>query len=138
MNLSDYKRKVELDPEYAKAREELAPRFELANAIIRARIRRGWSQKDLADAIGTKQANISRIEASLGNPTFSIILKLLQVLNLDLKITPKQVSVAQFSQNNSNQTVESNFISVSNWPGHPCEPNFTTKSNSRTRKEQAE
>jgi len=38
--------------------------------------------------VGTKQATISRIEAGLANPTLSLIRKILQALDLDLKIQP--------------------------------------------------
>jgi ribosome-binding protein aMBF1 (putative translation factor) len=49
-------------PAYRKAYEALAPEFEVASAVIKARIRAGLSQAALAKKIGTKQPAIARIE----------------------------------------------------------------------------
>ena len=49
-------------PAYRKAYEELAPEFEVASAVIEARMRAGLSQAALAKKIGTKQPAIARIE----------------------------------------------------------------------------
>jgi transcriptional regulator with XRE-family HTH domain len=91
MKLSDYNQKLQQSPEYIQAMDKLALHFELANAILRARLRKGWTQTDLAKAVGTKQANISRIEAGLGNPTLTLIRKLVKALDLDVWFMEKQV-----------------------------------------------
>jgi ribosome-binding protein aMBF1 (putative translation factor) len=49
-------------PAYRKAYEALAPEFEVASVVIKARIRAGLSQAALAKKIGTKQPAIARIE----------------------------------------------------------------------------
>jgi ribosome-binding protein aMBF1 (putative translation factor) len=49
-------------PAYRNAYEALAPEFEVASAVINARIRAGLSQAALAKKIGTKQPAIARIE----------------------------------------------------------------------------
>ena len=49
-------------PAYRKAYEAFAPEFEVASAVIEARIRAGLSQAALANKIGTKQPAIARIE----------------------------------------------------------------------------
>ena len=49
-------------PAYRKAYEALAPEFEIASAVIEARMRAGLSQAALARKIGTKQPAIARIE----------------------------------------------------------------------------
>lgn len=50
------------DPEFREAWEEGEPAFMLAREIIRARQARGWSQAQLAEAMGTTQAVVSRLE----------------------------------------------------------------------------
>ena len=40
------------------------------------RLERGWSQSELAQRAGTKQANISRIESGLSNPSVKVLQKL--------------------------------------------------------------
>lgn len=50
------------DPEYRDAYDALAPEFEAAAAVIRARANAGLSQEALARKAGTSQAAIARLE----------------------------------------------------------------------------
>jgi DNA-binding XRE family transcriptional regulator len=88
MRYTDFMRELETDAEYQQAREALKPHFVLGDAVLRERIRRGWSQAELARKAGTRQANISRVEAGLGNPTLNLIQKLIRVLDLELHFFP--------------------------------------------------
>lgn len=88
MNHSEYFRTLDSDPEYQKAKEVLKLHFALGDAVLRARIMRNWTQSELAKHIGTKQANISRIESGLANPTIKLIQKIIQVLDLEISFTP--------------------------------------------------
>lgn len=95
MKLSEYREKLEQNPEFKEAEEKLKTRFELGNAVLMGRMKRGWSQADLAAAVGTKQANISRIEAGRANPTLDLIQRLCEKLDLDLKLVEREkVAVA--------------------------------------------
>lgn len=89
MKLSEYREKLEQNPEFTEAEEKLKARFELGNAVLMGRMKRGWSQADLAAAVGTKQANISRIEAGLANPTLDLIQRLCEALGLELKLVER-------------------------------------------------
>lgn len=86
MKLSEFRQDLQQDPEFVEAQENLKLHFELANAVLRARIKKGWSQTDLAKAVGTKQVNISRIESGLANPTLALVQKIVSVLDLEVKI----------------------------------------------------
>lgn len=90
MSYSDYKKRVEQDPEYIEAMKALSLKFSLGDAVIKARMLRGWSQTELAKAIGTKQANVSRIESGLGNPTLDLIQRLANILDLDVTFSVKE------------------------------------------------
>jgi transcriptional regulator with XRE-family HTH domain len=85
--------------------------FALADAVLRTRIERGWSQTELAERVGTKQANISRIESGLGNPTLNLLQKIIKVLELDINFSPAPSSTTykaiSFGQDR---------IPVDNWP----------------------
>ena len=94
MKLIEFEQKMQQNPEYVQAVDELALHFELANAVLRARLRKGWTQTDLAKAVGTKQANISRIEAGLTNPTLALIRKLTRALELEVWMVEKQAALA--------------------------------------------
>jgi transcriptional regulator with XRE-family HTH domain len=90
MSYPEFKKQIEQDPEYIKAMRSLHIKFDLGNAIVMARSRCGLSQSALARAIGTKQANISRIEAGLGNPTIDLIQRLANHLDLNIQISLKE------------------------------------------------
>ncbi len=86
MKLSVLRNQLKQDPEFVEAMKKLQLKFDLADAMIHARIQCGISQSELAEAIGTKQANISRIESGLGNPTIELIQKIVNYLDLKVKI----------------------------------------------------
>ncbi|MBN2549897.1 MAG: helix-turn-helix transcriptional regulator [Anaerolineales bacterium] len=87
MKAEDYWRQLEADPEYRQAEEELRLPFALADAILNARLKKGWSQTELARRVGTRQANISRIEAGLANPTLRVIQSICKVLDVDINFS---------------------------------------------------
>jgi transcriptional regulator with XRE-family HTH domain len=82
MDFNTYQKKLSEDQEYQRATKELRVFFEFGNAVLRARIKKGWSQTELACQVGTKQANISRIEAGIANPTLDLINRLSTVLGI--------------------------------------------------------
>ena len=93
MKYSDYRQQLEADPEFRQANERLQHRFALGDAMIAARIHKGWSQSELARQVGTQQANISRIEAGLANPTLDLVARICRALELELVFTQKTDSV---------------------------------------------
>jgi ribosome-binding protein aMBF1 (putative translation factor) len=117
MKLQEFRQRLDQDPEYLKAEEELRLQLHLADAVLKGRLNKGWSQTQLAGAVGTKQANISRIEAGLANPTLSLIRKILKVLSLDLIIqAPGSPPVYESSSANNSES-----ILINNWPqNQPC------------------
>lgn len=86
MNHETYLEKRRQDPEYARVEQQLKPLLDLANDVIRLRTERGWTQNELAQRIGTRQANISRLENGLANPTFMFLQKLSVVFGVDLTL----------------------------------------------------
>lgn len=67
--------------------EKLAPEYEIITTIIRARIKRGWSQTQLAEAVGSRQPVISRLERGEGNPSLQTLGRIAKALDLSLKVT---------------------------------------------------
>lgn len=86
MKLSEYRQQLQHDPDYQAAEEELRPLLDLADAVIALRLARGWSQAELAERAGTKQANISRLESGLANPSVKFLHKLASALGETLTI----------------------------------------------------
>jgi ribosome-binding protein aMBF1 (putative translation factor) len=78
------------DPEVQKALKKHELEFQIAKAIIEARINKGLSQKDLAEKLHTKQSVISRVENAKTTPSLSFLKRLAEVLNLSLQVELRQ------------------------------------------------
>lgn len=78
------------DPEFAKARKELRPQYEFRRAMIGARLAAGLTQKELAQAMGTTQSAIARLESGNQMPTLDTLFKLAAALGVDFTITPDE------------------------------------------------
>ena len=117
MKFSDWKRELETDPEYLEALEGLKLQFALGDAMIHGRIKRDWSQSELARRVGTKQANISRIESALANPTIELVQRILRVLDLEAQFVP---SASTISYDTDSEELTS--IEAVEWPVDANEP----------------
>ena len=69
--------------------EALGPEYEVVKTIINQRIKRGWSQTKLAEAIGSRQPVISRLERGEGNPSLQTLHKIANALDLSLQVSMK-------------------------------------------------
>ncbi|MEN6356393.1 MAG: helix-turn-helix transcriptional regulator [Armatimonadota bacterium] len=78
---------IEEDSEFATALEELAPEYEVARQLIKARLERGMTQEELAAKVGTKQSNISRIERGQQNTSIGLLNKVAKGLGKKLHVS---------------------------------------------------
>jgi transcriptional regulator with XRE-family HTH domain len=78
------------DPEFRQAYEEL----DAAHQVARLRIRRGLTQEQLAELVGTKQPSIARLESGQSAPRLSFLKKVVDALGgtLTVKIEDPQRS----------------------------------------------
>jgi len=83
------KKELLKDRKVKEAYEKLGPEFAVIEMIIRKRIEKGLSQKELARKIGTKQSAISRLESGNYNPSLSFLQKVSEALDARLKISLK-------------------------------------------------
>jgi transcriptional regulator with XRE-family HTH domain len=86
MDFEIYRTELSRDPEYAAVESELRPLLDLADDVLALRLERGWSQTELARRVGTHQANISRLESGLANPTLAFIQKVAAALHTEATI----------------------------------------------------
>lgn len=86
MDWDTHKKILLKDPEFRKAYEESRLEYEIARAVIRARIEKGLTQKQLADKLNTKQSVISRVESANTTPSLSLLKRLAQALNTTLQV----------------------------------------------------
>ena len=62
MNFRQHKEKLIKNPKVRTEYERLGPEFLLAQSLIRARLKKGWTQAELARRVGMQQPNIARLE----------------------------------------------------------------------------
>jgi len=85
-NWDTYKQKLLKDPEFKKLYEDSQPEFEIAKAIIRARIENKITQKELAEKMNTTQSVISRVEQGRTSPSIALLKRLAAALNTTLQV----------------------------------------------------
>lgn len=73
--LSDFKTLLLADPDVRAAYDEMAPEYEIARAVIKARIAAGLTQEQLAQRMGTTQPVIARLESGRAKPSMSTLLR---------------------------------------------------------------
>lgn len=81
-----WEKKALKNPKLQAEYKKLQPKFDLINAIIKARTDRGITQKILAQKMGTKQSVISRLESGNGNPSLKFLTRLAGALKTNLQI----------------------------------------------------
>jgi len=87
--MSDWKElKKELlkNPEVRRLYEETQPEYEIARALIRARLEQKMTQRELARKMHTTQSVISRVEQARTSPSISFLKRLAAALNTTLSV----------------------------------------------------
>lgn len=82
----DLEKQLLSDPEVEKEYDKLQPRYALISQLIKARMKKGLTQKQLAERVGTKQSAIARIESGNANISIAFLEKLTQALGSQLII----------------------------------------------------
>jgi len=86
-SFTDFKKELLNNPKIKSEYNRLGPEYDIIEAIIRQRIKKGLTQKQLAKKIGTKQSALSRLESGNYNPSLSFLKKVATALDSDLHIT---------------------------------------------------
>ncbi len=60
--------------------------FEITNIVLEARLSKGWTQRQLAEAVGTKQPSIARVENGEVEPSISFLNKVAKAVGKKLII----------------------------------------------------
>jgi DNA-binding XRE family transcriptional regulator len=85
---SQFRRKALKRPEVKAEYDALGPTFEMKRQMIALRTKAGVTQEKMAELLGTKKSNISRLESvsSTVSPRFSTIEQYARVLGYQIKI----------------------------------------------------
>ena len=74
------------DPVKRKAYESLEVEFKIYSALVKARIEKKLTQKQLASKLGIAQSALARFESGRTNPTLSFLQKITTGLGLKLTV----------------------------------------------------
>jgi predicted transcriptional regulator len=86
MNFREHLNEQLKDPEFCKAYKALEPEYEIIKQILKARSELNITQKELAERVGIKQSNISRLESGNYNPSLDFLKKIASGLGKELHI----------------------------------------------------
>lgn len=82
----DFEKELFKKPGFKEAVEETRLEFEIAYALIKARIEKGLTQAEIAIKMETKQSVISRLENAKTTPSLSFLKRLAKVLGASLQV----------------------------------------------------
>lgn len=76
----------EADPQLQEEYDRLGPRFQVINALVRARKARNLSQRELAEQLGVSKTVINRLESGEHSPRLETVYDVAKALGLRLDI----------------------------------------------------
>ena len=85
-SFDDFLKEQLQDKEVRAEYDALEPEFAIIQAMIDARKSRGMTQKQLADATGINQADISKLERGTANPSLRTLQRLAAGMGMRLKL----------------------------------------------------
>ena len=86
MNWSKAKTIILKNKEVQKELKKNEAEYKIIEEIIMARKEKNLTQKDLAEKIGTKQSNISRLESGNYNPSLDFLNRIAQAMGKELEV----------------------------------------------------
>ena len=97
MTLTEALKEQLKDETFKKEYEALEPEYEIISSLIDARKSNNVTQKQLSEATGIAQSDISKIENGSANPTLKLLQRLAEGLNMSLKVefVPKSSTVVR-------------------------------------------
>ena len=89
----EVKKKALKNPEVKKEYDSLGPEYDLIRQLLRMRLESGLTQEEMAELLGTKKPNISRLEslASQHSPRLKTVKKYAKVAGYEMMIKFKRV-----------------------------------------------
>jgi predicted transcriptional regulator len=81
-----FKARMLANPDVKREYDALAPAFEIAAELLRARKRIGLSQAELAERMGTSQSAIARLESGEALPSTKTLLRFAEATNSKIQL----------------------------------------------------
>ena len=87
----NFKKELLKDPEIKRGYDALELEYSIIAQVIQSRIEKGFTQKQLAQRIGTTQSAIARLEGGNTNPSIAFLQKVAQALSTKLSISLSKI-----------------------------------------------
>ena len=81
------------EPDFKAEYEALEPEFTIIQALIDARKKSGYTQKQLSERTGIAQGDISKIEKGEANPSLRMLKRLASGLDMKLSLQFEPLSI---------------------------------------------
>ena len=82
----EHKQELMRNPKFKAAYDALEPEYQLASALIKARIAKKMTQAEVAEKSGVSRTVIARLESGTSNPTLATVSRVANVLGQDVKL----------------------------------------------------
>lgn len=82
----DLEKELLADPTVKKEYDRLAPRYALISELIAARLKKGMTQTEVAEKLGTRQSAIARLESGDINPSLEFLQRIARVMGYKLSV----------------------------------------------------
>jgi len=86
MTWEEFEKKLFKQPGFKEAAEETRLEYEIARALIKARLEKGLTQAEIAKLMNTKQSVISRVENARTTPSLAFLKRLATALDASLQV----------------------------------------------------
>jgi len=87
MDWQTHKKQLLKNPKFKRALKESRVEYEIARAVVRARLKHQLTQKQLAKKLKTQQSVISRVENAQTTTSVSFLKRLANIFGGELKIS---------------------------------------------------
>jgi ribosome-binding protein aMBF1 (putative translation factor) len=84
--MEEIEKRLLSDPKVKAEYDALAPEFEIATELIRARIRAGLSQAQLAERMKTSQSAVARLESGQTLPSTKTLLRFAEATGSKIEV----------------------------------------------------
>ncbi len=86
LDWDEFEKELLARPGFKEALEETRLEYEIARALIKARLEKGLTQAEIARRMHTKQSVISRVENARTMPSLAFLKRLATVLDASLQV----------------------------------------------------
>lgn len=86
LDWDDFEKELLARPGFKEALKETRLEYEIARALIKARLEKGLTQAEIAKMMNTKQSVISRVENARTMPSLAFLKRLAVVLDASLQV----------------------------------------------------